>query len=57
MLLLRQVYSSWYRLASAAIVPALSLPEMLETFRDIDSVDSIVPKRSNATTVLVMVDG
>lgn len=43
MLLLRHVYSSWYRLAKVAIVLALLSLNSLDSSFDMESVDKMVP--------------
>lgn len=45
------VYSSWYRLQAVEMDCALSEPKWHSSCLTMDSVDSNVPYRSNATTV------
>ena len=51
MLLRRHVYSSWYFLASAAILVAFSSPKWLASCFAMDSVESKVPYASNARMI------
>ena len=56
MLFRRHVYSNWYLRHNVASDSALSFPKCSDSFFAIDSVDSKVPYRSNATTVVFFVD-
>jgi len=53
MLFRRHVYSSWYRLHSAATNSAFSLPKWVANSLAILSVERSVPYKSNAITVLL----